>query len=93
MSERVINHPCHYISGGMETIDVIEAFGLDFHRGNAMKYITRAGKKDPDKEAEDVAKAVWYLLRWLLNGKHTDVLLNIVEYWTQEIKDSMVTEQ
>ena len=28
-----------------------------------MKYISRAGKKDPTKEIEDLKKAVWYLDR------------------------------
>jgi hypothetical protein len=59
-----INHPAHY--GGdtvYEAIKVIEAWGLCFHTGNAVKYISRAGKKDPAKEAEDLRKAVWYLER------------------------------
>ena len=45
MSESV-NHPPHY--GGdttYEAIKVIEAWGLDFHLGNVVKYISRAGKK------------------------------------------------
>jgi hypothetical protein len=59
-----INHPAHY--GGdtfYEAIKVIEAWGLCFHTGNAVKYIARAGKKDPSKEAEDLRKAIWYLER------------------------------
>jgi hypothetical protein len=34
---------------------------LNFCRGNAIKYITRAGHKDPNKEIEDLEKAVFYL--------------------------------
>lgn len=59
-----INHPAHY--GGdtvYEAIKVIEAWRLCFHTGNAVKYIARAGRKDPSKEAEDLRKAVWYLER------------------------------
>lgn len=59
-----IDHPNHY--GGdivYETIKVIEAWELDFHLGNAVKYISRAGKKDPTKEREDLLKAIWYLNR------------------------------
>ena len=59
MNENV-NHPKHY--GGdtpYETIKVIEAWGLDFHLGNAVKYISRAGKKGIARE--DLEKAVWYL--------------------------------
>lgn len=59
-----IDHPAHYKSGSMEVIEVIEAFGLDFHRGNAVKYILRAGKKTADLK-EDIKKAVWYLNRYL----------------------------
>jgi len=50
-----VNHPPHYISGGLEAIDVIEAFGLGYHLGNAAKYILRAGKKTADA-TEDIKK-------------------------------------
>jgi hypothetical protein len=60
-----IDHPLHY--GGednpYEAIKVIEAWGLGFSLGNAVKYISRAGKKDPDKEIEDLKKARWYIDR------------------------------
>lgn len=56
-----VNRPAHYTDGGIETIDFIEAKGLDFCRGNAVKYISRAGKKDPAKEIEDLEKAKWYI--------------------------------
>lgn len=56
-----VNHPPHYRSGGIEAIDVIDSFKLGFNRGNAVKYILRAGKKG--KAEEDLAKAVWYLNR------------------------------
>lgn len=58
-----VNHPSHYTSGKIETIDFIEDKGLNFHLGNAVKYITRAGKKGPTKTVEDLRKAVWYLAR------------------------------
>ena len=58
-----VNHPSHYTSGRFETIEVIEDWGLDFCLGNAVKYISRAGKKNPDKEIEDLKKAVWYIER------------------------------
>lgn len=61
--EDAVNHPLHYTSGKIETIDFIEDQGLNFHRGNAVKYIVRAGKKDPEKEIEDLKKAVWYINR------------------------------
>jgi hypothetical protein len=65
MSE-MVNHPNHYGGDNVyETIKVIEAWGLDFHLGNTVKYISRAGKKDTDKEIQDLLKAKWYLERKL----------------------------
>lgn len=61
----VVNHPEHYTDGGIETIDFIEAKNLPYHLGNAVKYISRAGKKDPQKTAEDLKKAVWYINRYI----------------------------
>ena len=60
-----INHPSHYNMGGIEVIDAIESWGLGegFNRGNAIKYIARAGRKDPDTEIEDLRKAEWYIDR------------------------------
>lgn len=64
MSDQV-NHPQHY--GGKdnpyEAIKVIEAWGLNFNIGNTVKYLSRAGKKDPKKKLEDLKKAKWYLER------------------------------
>lgn len=57
-----VDHPAHYQSaGGLEVIDVIEAFGLGFRLGNAIKYILRAGHKDD--RLQDLRKALWYLQR------------------------------
>lgn len=61
-----VNHPSHYTSGKIEVIDFIEDKGLSFHLGNAVKYIARAGKKDPAKTVEDLQKAIWYLGREIL---------------------------
>ena len=58
-----VNHPDHYTDGGYEVIDFIEDHRLGFHYGNAVKYISRAGKKDPEKKKEDLEKAIWYLRR------------------------------
>jgi len=58
-----INHPMHYTQGKIEVIDFIEDKNLNYHRGNAVKYICRAGLKNPDTEAEDLKKARWYIDR------------------------------
>lgn len=64
-----VDHPDHY--GGKdnpyEAIKVIYAWtahmdgpaGMNI--GNALKYISRAGKKDPEKTVEDLEKAIWFL--------------------------------
>lgn len=61
-----VNHPSHY--GGDETYEVIKVlhawqrmFGLGFDLLTAIKYIPRAGKKDPAKEIEDLEKSQWYI--------------------------------
>jgi hypothetical protein len=57
----LVNHPAHYKVGGIETIDFIEAKGLGYHLGNAVKYITRADHKG--NRRQDLEKARWYLDR------------------------------
>ena len=56
-----VDHPEHYRPGTYEAIKVIRAWNLGFSLGNAIKYISRAGRKDPSKNIEDLEKAVWYL--------------------------------
>lgn len=67
-----VNHPDHYTSGGLEVIDVIEKKGLGYHLGNAVKYILRAGVKDPDKWKEDLRKAIWYIERFIQFGSEVE---------------------
>lgn len=63
VKKEAVDHPSHY--GGKdnpyEAIKVIRAWGLGFSLGNTVKYISRAGKKDPAKTIEDLEKALWYL--------------------------------
>lgn len=64
-----VNHPSHYTwlknECGIEVIDIVRH--LDFCRGNAIKYILRAGRKESagktslEKEIEDLRKAQWYI--------------------------------
>jgi hypothetical protein len=60
-----VNHPSHYTQGKYEVIDVLEDWKLDFRLTNALKYISRAGKKDPAKTKEDLQKAIWYINRFI----------------------------
>jgi hypothetical protein len=65
--KEAVDHPSHY--GGAdnpyEAINVVEAWGLNFHLGNVVKYISRAGKKGD--ALEDLKKARWYLEREITN--------------------------
>jgi hypothetical protein len=62
MTHDPVNHPAHYTAyKGLEVIDLTEQ--MNFNRGNAVKYICRAGLKTDSDEIEDLNKAVWYLKR------------------------------
>ena len=65
-----VSHPPHYANGwsnGAEVIDLTE--NLSFSAGNVVKYVCRAGRKDPDKYVEDLEKARWYLDREIARVK------------------------
>lgn len=65
-----VSHPPHYANGwsnGAEVIDLTEH--LPFCAGNVVKYVCRAGRKDPDKHVEDLEKARWYLDREIERAK------------------------
>ena len=67
-----VEHPAHYTFGKIEVLDAIEDWGLDYHRGNILKYLVRAGKKG-DKLIEDLRKARFYLDRYIrLHQEHKD---------------------
>ena len=56
-------NPAHYqgFSNGAQVIDIVE--NLPYNRGAAIKYLARAGRKDPAKHLEDLRKAAWYVAR------------------------------
>lgn len=66
----MVNHPSHY--GGAdnqyEAIKVIEMWKADFCIGNAIKYISRAGKKNSDTLTQDLLKSLWYIRRTIEKG-------------------------
>ncbi len=62
-----VDHPSHYTDGKIEVIDFIEDKKLGYHLGCVVKYVARAGKKDPAKTIEDLKKAAWYLARQIKN--------------------------
>ena len=70
LSSDNVSHPAHYADGwsnGAEVIDLTEH--LSFCAGNVVKYVCRAGRKDPDKRVEDLEKARWYLDREISRAK------------------------
>ena len=58
--EEQVNHPSHY-NRGIEPIDIIECWRLNFSLGNVIKYVLRAPYKG--REIEDLEKARWYIDR------------------------------
>ena len=68
MEHDMVNLPPHYRSGGIETIEYLQAKMtgeqfVGFCLGNALKYLSRAGKKGDF--SEDLAKARWYINKLL----------------------------
>jgi len=57
---RFVDHPQHYQGNGIEVIDIIEAFELNFIEGNIIKYLLRYKSKNG---LEDLKKSQWYLQR------------------------------
>ena len=58
----LVNKPPHYTTGGVETLDFIEAKDLNYRLGNVVKYVVRCGKKNTDP-VQDLEKAMFYLKR------------------------------
>ena len=86
-----VNRPAHYTEGRVvEVIDLVEDWDLGFCLGNAIKYLGRAGRKDPKKTIEDYEKTIWYINRHKKYGKFgiTTIIRYIVrerrEYWKIE---------
>jgi hypothetical protein len=65
-----INHPTHYggANNPYEAIKVMEACNCGGHLFNALKYLSRAGKKEGQSLKKDLNKALWYLKRMLEKG-------------------------
>ncbi len=68
----MVNHPEHYMKGGMETIEYLKAksskHGFETYlRLNAMKYLSRAEEKE--NTLQDLEKALWYLNRLIKEMK------------------------
>lgn len=80
----IINHPPHYTATAIEPIDVIEAWDLDFHLGQVIKYVARAEHKG--RYLEDLKKAQWYLTRKIANEDK-------IEQEMQQYRDAVIAEK
>ena len=54
-------NPPYYRDGKIEVSEFIADKNLNFFCGNVVKYVCRAGKKDPSTHIQDIEKAKWYL--------------------------------
>lgn len=76
--------PDYYQRGSIQVWDFIRDQELNFHLGNAIKYICRAGHKD--SKAEDLKKAIHYLENELqyITGSSNRVPPSIQFEWWDE---------
>lgn len=63
MNSNTINHPVYYQRNGLEAIDIIEEYKMNFSRGCCFKYLWRMGLKDGEDLSKDIKKAFWYFDR------------------------------
>lgn len=92
MSHDPVNSPSHYAEGReFETIDVIEDWGLGYHLGNAVKYISRAGRKDDI--LQDLRKAQWYLNREIENLELEEAEVDGTLYELVEEKEDRIIDE
>lgn len=87
----VVNHPSHYTDGKFETIEAIESWRLGYHLGNAVKYISCAGKKSKDTELEDLRKARWYIKRYLDHHHQEAKIIGTLNYAADKGLDKDLT--
>ena len=91
MANDEVNHPVHYTAYvGIEVIQLTEQ--MNFNRGNAVKYIARAGLKSYDTEIQDLEKAAWYIQREIervLNKRARDSSEEALAVLRQKLMDPL----
>ncbi len=87
MSKQV---PTHYRTKSIQPIDVISAYSLDFCRGNALKYLLRAGTKESEDKTDDLLKAIWYLVYELHGVELADEINESLSAATHTTRDAKV---
>ena len=65
-----INAPDYYSKGEVSVADFIDTYGLNFNRGNIVKYVVRAGRKHGEDAVTALLKAQWYLGREIIRAGH-----------------------
>jgi len=84
-----VNNPPHYqMYYGLEVIDLTEQ--MNFNRGNAIKYICRAGFKSGGSEKEDLRKAIWYLRRELDRIERTRNLIEPMKFMDTDLGEEIM---
>ena len=63
--------PKHYQTNTIDIIDICKLYTLNFNKGNVVKYICRAGKKEGESELKDLTKALDYINREIAHYKTT----------------------
>lgn len=63
LTEWINRKPEHYKTDSIDVIDFCKEYDLNFNKGNIIKYICRAGKKENEPELKDLEKALVYLQR------------------------------
>ena len=61
--------PTYYTRGNIEVWDFIRDQEMNYHLGNAIKYICRAGHKGASTKTQDLKKAIHYLENELQNTR------------------------
>ena len=84
-----VDNPSHYNQGEIEVIDVIEGLGVNYHLGNAIKYIARCNHKG--SKIEDLRKAIWYINREIKNTPVGTPLIDC-DWWLQRGMELELTE-
>ena len=84
MEKEQVDHPSHY-NQGIEAIDIIESWDLNFSLGNAIKYILRSAYKG--KQIEDLEKARWYIDREINRLKDKEAYRKEEEWSDDDIVD------
>ena len=85
-------NPNYYKGNGYDVLDVITHFSLNFQRGNVLKYVCRAGKKDKRSELEDLKKAATYLNREICRVEMIEFVTRIDTSSENTITANMPTE-